>query len=156
MIAFSNNKRLRRGNVDMNEGTVLFNWSDAWLLLSIGVAGQSGPATLEKIIAAGDRINFAIFKADELESGLVRLAQAGYILANAGGFSLTDKVKAHAELFQADQPSIHKRLSEVQTLLGAAPAPDEQPCVNNLKYPGFSQKAYEDAVVSYQGYIREA
>ena len=140
----------------MNEGRALFNWSDAWLLLAIGVASESGPATLEKVIAAGDRINFAIFKVDELESGLVRLAQAGYIVGNAGSFSLTDKVKAHAELFQADQPSIHKRLIEVQTVLGAAAAPDEQPCVNNLRYPGFSQKAYEDAVVSYQGYIRES
>ena len=140
----------------MSEGRVLFNWSDAWLLLAIGVANQPGPATLEKIIAAGDRINFTIFKVHELESGLVRLAQAGYIVENAGSFSLTDKVKAHSELFQADQPSLHKRLSEVQAILGAAPAYDEQPCANNLKYPGFSKKQYEEAVLSYQGYIRES
>jgi hypothetical protein len=138
----------------MSTEKLLFNWSDAWLLLAISLAGQPGPATLEKIIAAGDRINFAIFKPDELESGLVRLTEAGYITEKAGSFSLTDKVQSHLESFLANQRSMDKQLRDVQEMLGAAEAPDDQPCRNNLQYPGFSKTRYEEAVQSYQGYLR--
>jgi hypothetical protein len=131
-----------------------FNWSDAWLLLAVAFASQRGLATLETIIAAGDGINFAIFNADELESGLVRLAEAGYIVETAGSFSLTEKVKPDSDSFLAKERAMHKRLRDVQEMLGAASAPDDQPCKNNLKYPGFSKQQYEEAVVSYQGYIR--
>ena len=131
-----------------------FNWSDAWLLLAIAFASQHGPATLEGIIAAGDVINFAIFTADELESGLVRLTEAGYVVENAGSFSLTEKVKPQSNSFLAEQRSMDKRLSDVQALLGAASATDDQPCKNILRYPGFSKKQSENAVLSYQGYIR--
>ena len=131
-----------------------FNWSDAWLLLAVSLASQNGQATIETIIAAGDRINFAIFKADELESGLVRLSEAGFIVESAGSFSLTKKVEPHSRSFLDEERSMGERLSDVQSMLGAAAAPDEQPCNNNLKYPGFSKKVYEEAVERYQGYLR--
>ena len=138
----------------MSKENPLFNWSDAWLLLAVSFASQRGPATIETIIAAGDGINFSIFKADELESGLVRLTESGYITNSAGSFSLTEKVKPHSDSFLAKQRSMHERLKDVQEMLGAASAPDDQPCKNNLKYPGFTKKQYEDAVLSYQGYVR--
>ena len=138
----------------MSKENPTFNWSDAWLLLAISLASQRAPATLESIIAAGDVINFAIFNPDELESGLVRLTEAGYIVDNEGSFSLTEKVKPHSESFLAEQRPMDKRLMDVQEMLGAASAPDDQPCTNNLKYPGFSQRQYEEAVQRYQGYIR--
>jgi hypothetical protein len=132
----------------------LFNWSDAWLLLAVAFASQRGAATLETIIAAGDGINFAIFNADELESGLVRLTESGYIVENGGSFSLTEKVKPHSDSFLAKQRSMDKRLRNVQEMLGAASAPDDQPCKDNLKYPGFAKNQYEEAVLHYQGYVR--
>ncbi len=138
----------------MSEGKVVFNWSDAWLLLAIGLASETGPATLETIIAAGDRINFAIFTADELESGLVRLRDAGYIVGGVSSFALTEKSKTLSESLQSKQESLHKQLSDAQEMLGAAAAPDEQPCANDLKYPGFSKEKYEEAVTRYQGYLR--
>ena len=139
----------------MAEHRPLFNWSDAWLLLAVAAASQSGPANIEKIIAAGDAINFAIFKPDELESGLVRLTEAGYLEESAGLFSVTAKVHPHSDTFLAEHRSMDKRLADVEALIGAAAAPDDQPCLNNLKYPGFSKKQYDDAVVSYQGYLRD-
>jgi hypothetical protein len=139
----------------MTEHRPQFNWSDAWLLLAVAAASQSGQASLEKIIAAGDAINFAIFKPDELESGLVRLSEAGYIKESAGLFSLTEKVQPHAESFLAEHRAMDKRLADVEAMIGAASAPDDQPCQNNLKYPGFSKKQYDEAVLSYQGYLRD-
>ena len=139
------------GWLQMTKEKFLFNWSDAWLLLAIGFASKRGPATLETIVAAGDGINFAIFRADELESGLARLANAGYIVENAGAFSLTEKVKPHSESFLAKLRSMDKRLSDVQHMLGAASAWDHQPHKNNLRYAGFSKEEYEKAVKRYQG-----
>ena len=140
---------------EMSEERPQFNWSDAWLLLAVAVACQRGAANLENIIVAGDGINFAIFKADELESGLVRLTEAGYIEETAGSFSLTGKVHPYCDTFLAEHRSMDKRLADVEALIGAASAPDDQPCLNNLKYRGFSKKQYDEAVLSYQGYLRE-
>ena len=131
-----------------------FNWSDAWLLLAVTLASQRAPANIETIIKVGDEINFAIFKADELESGLVRLAEAGYIVESAGSFSITEKVKSQAATLLAEERSTHERLKDAQEFLRAAAAADDQPCRNNLKYPGFTKKQYEDAVERYQGYLR--
>ena len=131
---------------------MVLNWSDAWLMLAISQASQRGPATLETIIAAGDEINFLIFSPEELESGLVRLTEAGYIADKSGEFYLTDKVRSQSEVFLSES-STDKRLKAVQELLGAASAPDDQPCRNNLRYPGFSKEKYEEAVRSYRGYF---
>jgi hypothetical protein len=139
----------------MSEDRTQFNWSDAWLLLAVAFANQRGKATLDTIIVAGDAINFAIFKPDELESGLVRLTEAGYIEETSGSFSLTGKVHPHSDTFLVEHRSMDKRLADVEEMIGAASAPDDQPCENNLKYPGFSKKQYDDAVLSYQGYLRE-
>ncbi len=68
-------------------------------MLSIAFASQEGAATLETIIAAGDGINFAIFEADELESGLARLASADFVVEKEGVFFPTEKVQSYAESF---------------------------------------------------------
>ena len=54
-----------------NKGT--FTWSDAWVLASVAVGGGLKGCELNDVIAAGDLINRAIFNADELRSGLVKL-----------------------------------------------------------------------------------
>ena len=135
----------------MNKERVLFNWSDAWLMLAISLASQRGLATLAEIIAAGDVINFAIFNPDELESGLVRLTEAGYIAEKSGAFYPTEKVHPDSESFLSQRQSMDKRLRVVQEMLGAASAPDDQPCKNNLRYSGFSKEQYEEAVRRYRG-----
>lgn len=135
----------------MNKEKVLFNWSDAWLMLAISLSSQRGLATLETIIVAGDEINFAIFKPDELESGLVRLTEAGYIAEKSGAFYPTEKVRPHSESFLSEGRSMDKRLKDVQEMLEAPSAPDDPPCKNNLKYSGFSEEQYEEAVRRYKG-----
>jgi hypothetical protein len=133
----------------MASDNVLHNWSDAWLLLAIIYANKQGAATLDKIIAAGDAINVAIFTAAELESGLARLARSGFIEENAGLFAPSTKTQFHTKLGHTRR-SIHNKLKDVEKLLGCPSALDDQPSEDNLRYSGFSLSVYEDAVESYR------
>lgn len=60
--------------------SIPYVWSDAWLLLSVLLAGSTGAgATLEDIVAAGDAINHAIFTFYEIDGGLARLLAGGLV-----------------------------------------------------------------------------
>jgi hypothetical protein len=124
------------------------NWSDAWLLLAIIYAGTEG-ATLEKIVAIGDFIEHAIFNPDELESGFARLTAGGYITEKDGVFSATSKVKRAYAKTTSPRRAVQKELDDVKELINAAPPISSQPYSNNLKYPGFTQESYEEAVKRY-------
>jgi len=133
----------------MAKGSKDYNWSDAWLLLAIIYAGRGGGATLERIIAAGDGIEHAIFNPDELESGFARLTTGGYIEEKAGIFSASGKVMRSYEKATSPRRTIHKELKEIEKLIGAASPTDEQPHPNSLNYAGFSAAAYTEAVNKY-------
>ena len=126
-----------------------YNWSDAWLLLSIIYASESGGATLEKIIAAGDYINHAIFSPDELESGFARLTSGGYIKEKRGIFSVAERVMQAYSKTTSPRRAVHKELKGIEALIGAASPTSEQPHSNNLKYAGFSIEAYTEVVNRY-------
>jgi len=66
---------------------VNFQGSDAWVLLAVVHAGRGAAAGLEAILAAGDWINHAIFKEDELRGGLARLLRAGLIRQTTKGWA---------------------------------------------------------------------
>jgi len=135
----------------MNKENILFNWSDAWLMLAISLASQRGPATLDAIIAAGDEINFSIFTLEELESGLVRLIESRYVAERSGAFYATENVSPYSEKYLSDGRPSDKRLEDVREMLGAAAAPDDQPCKNNLHLPGLTKEHYDQAVRRYKG-----
>lgn len=66
-----------------------FSSSDVWLLQAIGMAGQTAPASLSDIIAAGDYINHAIFTWEELQTVLSRLLAAKLIETQGTGLMLS-------------------------------------------------------------------
>jgi len=132
----------------MDADTPEYNWSDAWILLAIVYAGDKG-ATLERIISVGDGINHAIFNPDELESGLARLASGGLIKEKNGIISPTVKVKRAYSKTTTPRRTMFKELEDMRVFLLAAPSSLKQPKRNNLKYPGFSITAYDEAVDSY-------
>lgn len=138
----------------MIKSKIKFNWSDAWLLLSVIYAGGEG-ADLERIIAVGDGINHAIFNPDELESGFARLTSSGHIKEKNGIFVATLRVRRAFAKMSPKRSAIHKDLERVETLIGAAPSSAEQPNTNNQKYPGFSAAAYTQAVNRYLERFRE-
>lgn len=135
----------------MAKGSTGYNWSDAWLLLAIIYAGGGGAANLERIIAAGDGINHAIFTRDELESGLARLTSGGYVEEEGGLFSATDKVMRVYGKTASRRRAVHTELRSAGKLIGAAPPDAEQPHANDLTYAGFSAAAYTEAVNKYVG-----
>jgi len=124
-----------------------YNWSDAWLLLSIIYASDSeNGAALEKIIAAGDWINHAVFNEDELESGLARLTAGGFIKEKNKVFSATLKVRRAYAKTTSRGRAVSKELSDIEQLIGAALPASAQPNINNLKYAEFSHEAFREAV----------
>ena len=132
----------------MTKSSISFNWSDAWVLLAIIIASKEGLATLATIIEAGDGINFAVFKPEELESGLARLTAGGYVEEKAGNFYPT-KLAFNYTNDPTKRRAIHKQLKDIETMLGTAAATSEQRSPNNLKYAGFSIAAYDSAVAKY-------
>jgi hypothetical protein len=132
----------------VNERTTFYD-SDAWVLLAIIYAHRSGPATLDKIIGAGDAINHAIFLPYELEGGLARLTVNGYVTERDGTFAPTDKALSYAASPRRGRAML-KELNDVQRMLASRST--EPP--NGLKYPGFSEAAYDAAIDTYRYSIR--
>jgi hypothetical protein len=132
----------------MTGGGCYYNWSDAWLLLSIIHASKRGGATLDRIIAAGDAINHDIFTPSEMESGLARLTSGGYIKEESGVFSPTRKAMRYSR-FRLLPKSIYEELKDVGKFIGAAPFTSKQPNANELRYPGFSEAAFNEAYDKY-------
>ncbi len=61
-----------------------FRWSDAWLLAAIETAAEGSMAELGTIVAAADWINHASMTLDELNGGLRRLIEAGFVEPGKG------------------------------------------------------------------------
>ena len=136
------------GVFPVNDSTTFYN-SDAWALLAIIYANRSGSATLDKIIAAGDAINVAIFLPNELEGGLARLTAGGYITEHEGAFASTDKALAYSGSSR-DRRAMLKELSDVRRMLASRST--EPP--DGVRYPGFSEAAYDEAIEKYRHSIR--
>ena len=54
-------------------------WSDAWLLTATYLASRQAPADLADILGAADLLNRAVPNPEELESGLFRLHERGWV-----------------------------------------------------------------------------
>ena len=76
------------------ERDIPFVWSDAWLLLTIVLAGRERAASLQDVVGTGDAINHAIFTFDEIDGGTARLQQAGLIMVSEQHFRPTDTAVA--------------------------------------------------------------
>ena len=64
--------------------------ADEWLLAAIRSASSSKGASLQDIIAAGDRINHAIFSPAELRTGFAKLLAAKYISEKDGNWFIRE------------------------------------------------------------------
>ena len=93
--------------------------SDAWLLCAIFLASKKQAASLTEIIAAGDTINHAIFTQDELEGGLGRLIQGGYVEATGGKFRTTDFVLREFGKHKRRKGSLLGQLEDMESFLEA-------------------------------------
>jgi len=78
---------------------VKFAWSDAWVLLSVVYAArETGGADITRIIAVADAVNHAIVTHGELDDGLARLIEAGYVIRDHSEFHASaDAITAYNE-----------------------------------------------------------
>lgn len=121
---------------------VKHSWSDAWLLQSVLMAGEGGPARFEDVVAAGDEIEHAIFTLNEIRYGVARLEAAELVAYRDGSFHPTPKA------LRMWQPIKKKRylldqLDELRKKLDAIPwKPGYDP---NAEDPLISPAAVSDA-----------
>ena len=130
------------------ESSIRYRWTDAWLLAAIANASQKRPVELWEIIAEGDNLNHAIFTDEEVESGLVRLTEGGWIKEENGRFIISEKFKK----IGLKTITISFR-EKVEKLLNAEPWNPNEPVphpLNKLKYIGLSKEALKGAKDKYQ------
>lgn len=63
----------------MDGSQINFRWSDAWLLLAIGIAAHEEPARLASVLTIADGIQHAIPVKEEMDGALSRLMRAGLV-----------------------------------------------------------------------------
>src|SRR5688572_16073462 len=95
--------------------------SDAWLLLAIVLAAGNDVANLHEIVAAGDGINHAIFTEEEMESGLYRLSNGGYIEESNGGFRPSSATVDKYRVIHAKAKAPLRQMDLVSDFIGATP-----------------------------------
>jgi hypothetical protein len=126
--------------------------SDAWLLLAIILAAGNDVANLDEIVAAGDGINHAIFTEDEIESGLYRLTNGGYIEEVNGSFKPSSATVDKYRVIDAKAKAPLRQMELISDFIGAAPwefgkaFPRPE---NRFRYPGFTTEKFVQAVRTY-------
>ena len=132
--------------------SIPYFWSDAWLLLSVILAGSSGGATLEDIVSVGDGINHAIFTFHEVDGGLSRLLAGGFVTLD--GERVFPAAKA-VDLYNRVRERDERALSQMRSIGKALGAPEWSPSHDpNRAAPAwslsrFSADDFENACTRY-------
>lgn len=136
----------------MNVQKNVFKYADAWILLAIIYASKTGVATLSKIIDFGDAINHAIFTMEELEGGLFRLIDAGYISESEDGYKITKRTNNLFSNFSLKNKSVLKHINFIRNKLNSPLwSEDYNPAFANegVVYERINKDVYERAYTEY-------
>lgn len=124
-----------------------FQWTDCWLLQAIVIADKGHGASYRDVVATADGLNHALLTAEEMESGLARLAVAGLVSHGDARFFATAKARETYATADDGGNVFHTR-ENLEKLLGAeswrADLPYPNPA-NTLTYTGYSREAHEAA-----------
>jgi len=93
-----------------------WNWSDAWLLMSIVTKDKKG-TTLRDIISVGDYINHSIFSFDELKGGLEKLISIDYVVIKKDRFLTTKKFERDYKTLKIIPKGMLKQVDQLHELL---------------------------------------
>ncbi len=91
--------------------------SDAWLLYAVIHASREAPAERNRIVAVADHYIHAVLTQDELEGGLKRLTEAGWIVKKGFSFSGTERTGIEYAGIQREQLNCFDEMKRLQTLL---------------------------------------
>jgi hypothetical protein len=131
-------------------------WSDAWLLQSIALATEAGPATLAQIIAAADAVNHALPTSDELHGGFVRLTAAGFIAEEEEHFTITQLVPVAtlSSIRSSGRESGRRIASKFLHAEEWTPARNTRDPRNNVVYEGLTDQRIREADREYRRQVR--
>lgn len=129
-----------------------FLWSDAWLLLAVGIVSpDGGAAPLPEVLGAADGVQHAILTREELNGAIGRLGHASLLTYAAGALALTSGGRDLVARSERVGRAVLKQQEALERLLGAAPweaghhprrAGEGQPEV-------ITQDEYDEALQSY-------
>ena len=137
---------------------VKYAWSDAWVLLAvIYAARETGRADIVRIIAVADAVNHAIVTHGELDEGLARLIEGGYIDRAQSDFrasevSISAYKEAAASISGRSQLGVITELAGFLKVEHLAPS-SRPPQIGSGRV--ITLRAYKSAVEEYQSRFRE-
>ena len=93
---------------------IFFQYADAWLLLSIIYASKQKAASLAEIIACGDFANHTIFTWEELQGGIFRLINFGYVIEQGDKYKVSCNITNAYNKFAKKNKSVFKQLTFIR------------------------------------------
>jgi len=140
----------------MSNQDVIHLWSDAWLLQSIALATQAGPATLAQIIGAADAVNHALPTSDELHGGFARLTAAGFISEAKERFTITQLVPVAtlSSIRSSGWQSGRRVASKFLHAEEWTPSRNVRDPRNNVIYEGLTDQRIREADREYRRQVR--
>jgi hypothetical protein len=93
-----------------------WNWSDAWLLMSIISTDKKG-TDLRGIISTGDYINHSIFSFEEVKSGLEKLLFIKYVRIEQNRFFTTPTFNRDYKKLKTPSKAMLKAVDQLYELL---------------------------------------
>jgi hypothetical protein len=128
----------------MDEPASKYLWSDAWLLLAIGLAANRGAASFAAIIASADTIQHAIPTKEEMDGAIGRLNRGGLIRYRsaevellAAGLDVLEKASASSRRLLEQQDAIEASLQALPwsaTQLSRAARKDEPEVISPAQW----------------------
>ena len=110
----------------MNKG---YAWFEIWILVALLVAakGRGTGVSLARLIATADYINHAIVTREELEVGLGRLIDIGYVSNSPKGFRATRRAVSMWNESAAKRRSVRDAWRDVEKAMGERPRSSSAP-----------------------------
>lgn len=136
----------------MTNTPIQYQWSDAWVLLSVIYASREHPATLVDVIQVGDYINRGIFTESELNSGFFRLTEGGWLTGTDDAWVTTEKTQKEYKRIEQKKLSAYAEMKEIGNILAA---PDWTPETNaknpadTFLFPGLDRSRIAKACQDY-------
>ncbi len=122
-----------------------WNWSDAWLLMSIHSDDKKG-TDLRGIISTGDYINHSIFNLDELKNGLEKLIAIDYVHIDDNRYFTTKTFARDYKKLKTYPKAMLKAVDQLHELLKTKTIEDSKlkPLGDNIISESILKKTYEE------------
>jgi hypothetical protein len=121
-----------------------YEWFEIWILVALLMAakGRGTGVSLARLIATADFINHAIITREELEVGLGRLIDTGYVSKSPRGFRATRRAVSMWSKSAAKRSYVHTAWRAVEEAVGERPGPRSAPKTARQKIVSKSDYAF--------------